>query len=328
MALSHTVIKAHTRDVGTLVFILQQPSRCRQTGESKEHCNPSDTTTKAWMLFLSNILPLFDMFNVYFQTSSMSTIHKLHGESERLLKYCLFSSTHSSYLQILGLSQRLRTWTTTASSHEDIYIGHDTSALLHLEDEGEDVESFYFSVVCFYEAFVTKQLKVFDFKSEILQSLAFLDPPKSQNMPPSTFSIIQKCLPVHFDKAQVSLEFREFAADSQVTSVVSENRDALAFWMAVLRMKSPMEEPKYVHLATLALELLAIPASNADSERIFSLVRSVKTDFRASLTLETLSSLIGCHFNAYCCKLGKIDDASLKKAKACTCERNLSYNSK
>ena len=83
--------------------------------------------------------------------------------------------------------------------------------------------------MCFYEAFVTKQLKVFDFKSEILQSLAFLDPPKSQNMPPSTFSAIQKCLPVRFDKAQVSLEFREFAADSQVTSMVSENRDALAF---------------------------------------------------------------------------------------------------
>ena len=92
-------------------------------------------------------------------------------------------------------------------------------------------------------------------------------------MPPSTFSVIQKCLPVRFDKAEVGLEFREFTADSQVTSVMSENDDALAFWMAVLTMKSPMEEPKYVHLATLALELLAIPASNADSERVFSLVR-------------------------------------------------------
>ena len=116
--------------------------------------------------------------------------------------------------------------------HEDIYIGDDTTALIpHLEDKGEDVESFYCSVVHFYEAFVTKQLKVFDFKSEIVRSFAFLE---SQNMPTSTFSVIQKCLPVRFDKAEVSLEFREFAADSHVTSVVSENRDALAFWMAVL----------------------------------------------------------------------------------------------
>ena len=330
MALSHTVIEAHTRDVGTLVLILQpQPSRCRQTRESKEHCNPSDTTTKAWMLFLSNILPLFGKFNVYFQTSSTSTIHKLHGESERLLKKVLSFFVHPQFIrsdtgpvtEIAYMDHNCQL------THEDIYIGEHTSALLlHLEDEGEDAESFYFSVVHFYEAFVTKQSKVFDFKSEILRSLAFLDPPKSQNMPPSTFGIIQKCLPVRFDKAQVSLEFREFAADSQVTSVVSENRDALAFWMAVLQMKSPIEEPKYVRLAALALELLAIPASNADSERVF---QRVKTDFRASLTPETLSSLIGCHFNntnAHCYKLGKIDDALLKKAKACTRERNLSYN--
>ena len=215
--------------------------------------------------------------------------------------------------------------------HEDIYIGDDTTALLlHLEDEGENVESFYCSVVRFYEAFVTKQLKVFDFKSEILRSLAFLDPAKSQNMPTSTFSVIQKCLPVRFDKAEVSLEFREFAVDSHVTSVVSENRDALSFWMAVLTMKSPMEEPKYVLLATLALELLAIPASNADSERVFSLVRRVKTEFRASLTPETLSSLIGCHFNnanAHCCKLGKIDDASFHRCIVIVHTLN-SYNSK
>ena len=129
-------------------------------------------------------------------------------------------------------------------------------------------------------------------------------------MPPSNFSQIQKCSSVCFDKANVSLELREFAVDSDVTPVASENSDALAFWMAVLKMASPMGEPKYVNLSTLALELLAIQASNANSERVFSLVRRVKTDFRASLAPETLSSLIGCHFsntNANCCEFNKID---------------------
>ena len=102
------------------------------------------------------------------------------------------------------------------------------------------------------------------FKSEILPSLALLDPRRSKSMPPSTFSQMQQCLPVCFDKAKVSLEFREFAVDLDVTPVASENHDAVAFWMAVLKMKSRMGEAKYVSLATLALELLAIPASNAD----------------------------------------------------------------
>lgn len=212
-------------------------------------------------------------------------------------------------------------------NHEDIFIGDNTSALLlHLQDEGVDVQSFYSSVVHFYEAFVAKLLKAFDFKSEILSSLAFLDPSKSQSIPPATFNQIEERLPLCFDKPKVSVEFREFAVDSEVRPVASENSDALAFWMAVVKMKSPLGESKYVNLATLALELLAIPASNADSERVFSLVRRIKTDFRASLALETLSSLIGCHFNnpsANCCK---IDDALIKKAKAFTHERNLSYN--
>lgn len=87
---------------------------------------------------------------------------------------------------------------------------------------------------------MAKPLKAFDLKSELLPSLAFLDLHKSQSMPPSTFSQVQKCLPVCFDKAKVSLEFREFVVDSDVTPVTSENCDAVVFWMAVLKMKSPM----------------------------------------------------------------------------------------
>ena len=74
---------------------------------------------------------------------------------------------------------------------------------------------------------------------------------------------------------------------------------------------------EYSNLATLAL-LLAIPASNADSERVFSLVRRVKTDFRASLSTETLSSLISCHLNNTsdkCCKMDVVDNDLIKRQK-------------
>ena len=35
-----------------------------------------DPLTKPWLLFLSNVLPVFEKFNVFFQTSSAATIHK------------------------------------------------------------------------------------------------------------------------------------------------------------------------------------------------------------------------------------------------------------
>ena len=58
--------------------------------------------------------------------------------------------------------------------------------MLHLkENEGESVQKFFKGVVKFYEFFVKKQLKVFDFKSQVLRALAFLDPVKSVTMTPS-----------------------------------------------------------------------------------------------------------------------------------------------
>ena len=62
-------------------------------------------------------------------------------------------------------------------------------------------------------------------------------------------------------------------------------------------MKSSMGAQKYKNLAAAALTLLSIPTSNADCERVFSHVQRIKTDFRSSLSTETISSLIGCQFN-------------------------------
>ena len=132
---------------------------------------------------------------------------------------------------------------------------------------------------------------------------------------------ISDTLPITFDKATVELEFREFATDCNVTSC----EDAVNFWLNVLNMKSAMGDYKYKHLASLALQLLSIPASNADSERVFSLVRRIKTDFRSRLHSETISALVGVHFNSpdKCCEQSKFESCLLDKAKSCTRDRNL-----
>ena len=50
-------------------------------------------------------------------------------------------------------------------------------------------------------------------------------------------------------------------------------------------MSSPMGERKYHKLVSLALLLLSIPSSNAESERVFCLVRTIKTNFRLTTLL-------------------------------------------
>jgi hypothetical protein len=53
------------------------------------YMNLSNPTIKLWMLFLHNTLAVFDKYNIFFQISKAATIHKLHSESERLLKTVL-----------------------------------------------------------------------------------------------------------------------------------------------------------------------------------------------------------------------------------------------
>ena len=91
------------------------------------------------------------------------------------------------------------------------------------------------------------------------------------------------------------LEFREFVTDSDINS--ADIQDAVEFWLSVLGMKQALGEYNYTNLGRLALQLLAIPTSNADNERVFSLVRNIQTEFRSRLIPETIPTLVGFHFN-------------------------------
>ena len=47
-----------------------------------------------------------------------------------------------------------------------------------------------------------------------------------------------------------------------------------------------------------------------------SLVSHIKTEFRSSLSIDKVSSLIGYHFNK-CCELSLFDESLLAKGKSC-----------
>lgn len=112
------------------------------------------------------------------------TIHKLHGESICLLKTVLsffldpsIIRAHSDDLTSIQFTDR--------ASHmpcSDLFIGDSMSALLlHLGDEGVTTQTFYEGVIEFYIAAVKKLLKVFDFKSNNVQALSFLEPCSLKN---------------------------------------------------------------------------------------------------------------------------------------------------
>jgi hypothetical protein len=240
------------------------------------YMNLSNPTIKLWMLFLHNTLAVFDKYNIFFQISKAATIHKLHSESERLLKTVLTFFVKASVIRGSTLTNIDYLDSDNQLTDDDVFIGDDTTAfLLNLtENEGLSANNFFVHVRLFYEAFVSKLISKFDFKSQIFRSFKFLDPSECQDLSLATFDNLSANIAINFDLASVKMEFREFSVDTDVAAL--NNGDALSFWLCVKSMVTALGSPKYENLPTLALQLLFIPASNADSkkkisERVFSL---------------------------------------------------------
>ena len=69
-----------------------------------------------------------------------------------------------------------------------------------------------------------------------------------------------------------------------VTRVASRQTDILHWWRA--------QETNFPTLAAMARDVFAIPATSATSERAFSLARHVVTEFRSSLSPETIRAIL------------------------------------
>ena len=157
--------------------------------------------TKPWLCFLRNILPIFDKFSIYFQTSSAATIHKVHGETVHLLKMVLSFFIYPEVFRVCGEDPSIVDYMDSSNHLPDneIFIGDDTLALLlSIQEEGESVQSFYRGVIKFYEAFIKKLLKVHDLKSLLFHALSYLDPSQSQSVTSSTIDLLQQIYPVPF----------------------------------------------------------------------------------------------------------------------------------
>lgn len=64
------------------------------------------------------------------------------------------------------------------------------------------------------------------------------------------------------------------------------------FWYEVLNFKDLAGENRFEDLATFAISLLVLPHSNADVERLFSMMNVVKTKQRNRMKIELLSSIL------------------------------------
>lgn len=175
--------------------------------------------------------------------------------------------------------------------NEELGVG--TTRLLLCGDEvvGTRTEVRFFEYVrTFYETSVSKILAKFPFSDSTIKELAFLDPRNRDKC--SRNGILQ--LASRFtsstadDIDDLTMEFSDYraASDDQLPKFDPEEVAAVDhFWAAMseIHTVTDVDTLRFGMLSTLAKVLLVLPHSNADPERLFSMVRKFKLSYEETL---------------------------------------------
>lgn len=106
------------------------------------------------------------------------------------------------------------------------------------------------------------------------------------------------------------------SSDDLININVNENTDVTEFWENVSNVKFGSGEYKYRKLTKFVFNLMCLPHSSANVERIFSLINLNKTPLRNKLKTNTLEKLLftkSCVNNSGNCYNFKIGNELLKK---------------
>ena len=232
------------------------------------------------------------------------------------------------------------------------FITKQTLQKLKEEVEPHEIRKFYTSIREFFVGAASYITHKFDWNEPILKHSCFVDFDKRKNIPfqsveyfVSRFS--EHCPPPDqrdelYDEYRVYQSLPGIPSDllSNLRSTensTNEHEDDTRFradilWHELEKQRDSDGKKKFGLLAPIAKLVLTLPHSNADEERVFSIVRKNKTIFRPNLSLDTtLPSILQCKVNGFshtkCFQFEPSHDV-LQHAKPATWQYNKEHSSK
>ena len=203
--------------------------------------------------------------------------------------------------------------------HQNIYLGGTTKAMLNkLLNEGDITETkynkFFYAAHCYFKNSLAYILGKFQLREELIQNAVWINIPQRLEAEWQNVEYFYDRFDAIFHEIPVDALFEEFCdyrslTDNDIggdawqaakvvdameggTEVFHYRVDIL--WWYIAHMKQPGSSAKrFQHLTRIAEAVLVIPHSNAEEERLFSIVRKNKTDSRPCLGLDgTLSNIL------------------------------------
>ena len=176
---------------------------------------------------------------------------------------------------------------------DKVYMGIlATNTLFELRDDMNSVLKVKRACVEFLVELVRQIRSRFDMKDPIFKLLEFLIPSNAVKCVPSSLNKLFMHLPYLADVADMTsadLEWRKQALEEPEEMA---DTSATQFWKKRLNVKTINGTLKYPNLRKVVARVMSLPSSNVSVERVFSLLKLIKTNSRNALKRETLVGLM------------------------------------
>lgn len=287
----------------------------------------TDPQSKLYALFLKRAIPLFETANQNLQKEEPCVPILMQILELQLQKMLLAFCKPECVVEMMEEVKRGCQPTLYKSSEhqlpdDELSIGHDTKTFIKSQ-ANLPLAAFFRDVRKYFTAAVEYMLSKFPYGDELLRHAAVADVSRRQTAKFSSLTYFIDRFPCFLGNGvtvdEVEEEFRLFQSSTLDVGFLTKRADEA--WRELGVMESGGKK-LFANLSTVMLGVCVIFHSNADCERIFSLVTKNKTQCRASLSTEVLSSLVTRKVmiasKGSICYKETFTDALLKKAKSAT----------
>ena len=312
--------------------------------------------TEVFLIFYNNILSTFTTFNKFLQRED-PCIYLMADQCNQFIKKLL-----GKFVKIRAIKEANKLSSVKFEDRgnqlddQDLAVGSDLKEkLIQMEDYGDispaGRQIFYRAARSYFVSDAIYAMDRLPLEDELLQHARFVNLDIVEDCMISDVEYFTSHFRSHFKFSPADLnKMQEEFVDLQLLSrsdipqrvweeakVVDEDEKTHyhrmdVIWAYLSQMKTVEGTIRFSHIAKVARAVLILPHSNAEEERVFSLVTKNKTVFRPNLALDgTLSSLVTVKLaspeSSVPCYKFEPTDKMLKDAKKATMAYNTAHSS-
>lgn len=255
----------------------------------------NDDRIKAYMLFLKYSLNFFNNFNALFQSRKI-LIHKLTKSSEQLIKQIGQNFLLPARLQNIS-SDTIHSRNFLPLN--ELYVGPECEKFLQNQTM-QFAQEIKLKCLDFYVSATEDMIKLLPFNDIVLHDLKFLDSKLALSC--EGRNVIKDLTNIAtylgtFDVTTLAFEWRVLPTKfSDADKNILATLDIDDMWKKIFETKNFNDQPMFPNLEKLIQAVLSLPHSNAESNRIFSIVRNVKNRKRNRISISNLNGI--CKFKS------------------------------